>query len=68
MYLLYLERVKPEMYQSDPSIIPSLSIHNAGKKSMVVKRGEEIVYINPASSEDLQDGDVVDIITGVSLR
>lgn len=58
----------PVPLQSDPSVVPTLSIHNAGKKTMVLKRGEDSIIIAPSSTEDLQDGDIVDVITGVPLR
>ena len=54
--------------KSDPSVLPSLSIHNAGKKAMAISRGGEIVHVSPSSTEELQDGDTIDIVGGVPLR
>jgi hypothetical protein len=54
--------------KTDPSIVPSLSVHNAGKKTMTVTRGGEMVYVSPSGTEELQDGDKIDIVVGVSLR
>ena len=56
------------LLQADPLIRPSLSIHNTGKKTMTVSRGDEIVHVIPSSTEELQDGDTIDIVVGVSLR
>jgi hypothetical protein len=54
--------------KTDPLVVPSLSIHNAGKKAMTITRETGVVNVNPSSTEELRDGDTVDIIGGVSLR
>jgi hypothetical protein len=51
----------------DPSVLPSLSIHNAGKKTMTITRGDDAVYVGPSGTEELQDGDTIDIVVGVSF-
>jgi len=35
---------------------------------MTINRGTDVVYVNPSGTEELQDGDTVDIISGVPLK
>jgi len=43
-------------------------MHNAGKKTMTITRGDDVVHVVPSGTEELQDGDTIDIIVGVPLR
>ena len=41
---------------------------NSKSKAMTLLRAGERLVFNPGALEDLQDGDVVDIVTGLPLR
>jgi hypothetical protein len=34
---------------------------------MTLKRGEDVVVINPSSTQELQDGDVIILVVGVLI-
>jgi hypothetical protein len=53
--------------KAEPSVIPHISIHNAGKKPMTIIRGDDSLTLNPSVTEELQHGDIINIIFGVSL-
>jgi len=52
----------------DSSKRPTLEFINKKNKGMRIMRGETQIDINPSESHELQDGDVVTIVSGGSLR
>lgn len=51
----------------EPTSRPSLHFNNKKDKGIRVNRGDHLVIANPSSPEELQDGDVVSIITGLQV-
>lgn len=56
-----------DVIKIDPSVVPLLSLHNTGKKPMTITRGGDSLTLNPSSTEELRNEDIINIIVGVSL-
>jgi hypothetical protein len=35
---------------------------------MAITRGDDVIHVIPSGTEELQDGDTIDIVSGVPLR
>ncbi|KDQ52572.1 hypothetical protein JAAARDRAFT_138401 [Jaapia argillacea MUCL 33604] len=54
---------------TNPPIAPKLKIHHCREKgNLSVTRGAELLPVEIGASLDLQDGDVVNLVTGVTVR
>lgn len=53
--------------QGDPTKIPTLEFVNRRDKGMRIMRGETQIDVNPSATHELQDGDVVTIVSGGSI-
>lgn len=51
----------------DPTKIPTLEFVNRRDKGMRIMRGETQIDVNPSATHELQDGDVVTIVSGGSI-
>ncbi|KAG9312591.1 hypothetical protein JVU11DRAFT_6988 [Chiua virens] len=52
----------------DPSFVPTLELYNAKDKPMAIDREGQPVVVNPASSHELESGDKINIVAGVSIQ
>jgi hypothetical protein len=53
--------------QGDPTKRPTIEFVNRKDKGMRIMRGEVQIDINPSATHELQDGDVVTIVSGGSI-
>ena len=57
----------PTHIQANPDVVSSLEVFNTKQKTIQIKRGSEIIMINPSTSHDVQDGDHIEIIVGLPI-
>ncbi|EMD35805.1 hypothetical protein CERSUDRAFT_96030 [Gelatoporia subvermispora B] len=51
----------------NPTFVPTLSFHNAGNRPRNIVRDGQTIVINNESTKQLQDGDVVHVVTGTPV-
>lgn len=55
--------------QGDLSVKPTLRIMNRNKKDKTIgiTRGSQVVYVQPSATQDIEDGDIVSLVSGITL-
>jgi hypothetical protein len=55
--------------QGTLSVKPSLQIvnRNTKVKPIGITRGSEVVYAQPSTTQDIEDGDVVSLLAGITF-
>ena len=55
--------------QGNLSAKPSLHIVNRNKrdKTIGITRGSQVVYAQPSTTQDIEDGDIVSLVSGITL-
>ncbi|OCH87756.1 hypothetical protein OBBRIDRAFT_795927 [Obba rivulosa] len=51
----------------DPNFVPTLSFHNAGNRPRNIVRDGQTIVINNEATKQLQDGDIVHVVTGTPV-
>lgn len=54
--------------QEDPSFVPRLEIFNSKEKAMSIDRAGDPLIVNPSSSFQLESGDKVNIVAGITIE
>lgn len=55
--------------QGNLSVQPSLHIMNRNKKdkTICITRGSRVLYAQPSTTQDIKDGDIVSLVSGITL-
>lgn len=53
--------------QGNLSVKPSLHIVNSNKKTIGITRGAQVVHAQLSTTQDLEDGDIVSLVSGITL-
>lgn len=55
--------------QGNLSVKPSLQVvnRNTKAKAISITRGSEVLYVQPSTTQDIQDEDIISLVSGITL-
>ena len=65
--MLSILEVHSNLVQDDPTFKPKARLQNPRNKPVTIQRGINLITLNPSSSNELWDGDVIHLVGGITV-